>query len=671
MSSQPVAPRSSWSLLYAAVCPTAAAAQVSHVGSPVLPALPRLVDSVASTCPTKWPASSWTPTGQPLAGAVVSALGSASVYAVSDRDGRFVLRNLQPGPYVVRAHLQGYAPARGRVVQVSSAPRGSLSITLQKRVASPTIRRRCWPPASARRPAPGAGRRGAGQARSRRGGVAPAPFRRSVLKEATSAWTRIAGAEAAGNDPRRSGLGHGRRRRAWRPSCLPDLALNGQFNLLTSTSFDRPQDLFSPTARMPRGVAFLSLVAPGDGGEWRMRGHHHTGRPVVVDRVRRRSCARRDAAHAYEAGVSYAMQRYFGRQRRSAGGAARRQPQRRHAVRPRQLDGVAARSSWATARRYADYDYLDDERLFSPQRRHRRAADARPIRPSACASTSAGPRPRRARWSSCRRRPASGCRRSARSRRSGTGGSSPQRVDHVEAGIEQEFGDRDRLGPRLPAGRPPIRWSACSARATGRLEHRALLRRFGGRFRCPRMGRRGGVRGSARIRGRPWTISRPRGVAARLAPVLRCPCRCRMRLPARRPRSEPVGLGRERRRAHRNPAARRLPAEHGAAALMADESTGRRRPFRSAGQPGAAVPGVHQREVGSAGGRAQHVLRRLGSDVALRRDSRRPPADAGSGRCDGQVLATGRWRPSATEAGRAFRASPFFALGDASILLNA
>ena len=55
-------------------------------------------------------------TGRPLVGAVVSAIGSESAFAVSDRDGRFTFRTLPQGPYIVRAHLQGYLPARPRLV---------------------------------------------------------------------------------------------------------------------------------------------------------------------------------------------------------------------------------------------------------------------------------------------------------------------------------------------------------------------------------------------------------------------------------------------------------------------------------------------------------------------------------------------------------------------------
>ena len=53
---------------------------------------------------------------------------------------------------------------------------------------------------------------------------------------------------------------------------LADVPFNGQINLLTSTSFDRPQDLFTADGLVPRGVAYLSLAAPTAGGEWTMRG---------------------------------------------------------------------------------------------------------------------------------------------------------------------------------------------------------------------------------------------------------------------------------------------------------------------------------------------------------------------------------------------------------------
>src|SRR4029078_360676 len=46
--------------------------------------------------------------GTPIAGAMVSALGAKTAVAVTDRGGRFELRTLSPGPYLVRAHVTGY-----------------------------------------------------------------------------------------------------------------------------------------------------------------------------------------------------------------------------------------------------------------------------------------------------------------------------------------------------------------------------------------------------------------------------------------------------------------------------------------------------------------------------------------------------------------------------------
>src|SRR5688500_1048240 len=64
--------------------------------------------------------------GRPLAGARVEADGGAR--AVTDADGGFVLRGLEPGPRELRATLLGFRPARlqlalenGRVARVTLA----------------------------------------------------------------------------------------------------------------------------------------------------------------------------------------------------------------------------------------------------------------------------------------------------------------------------------------------------------------------------------------------------------------------------------------------------------------------------------------------------------------------------------------------------------------------
>src|SRR5262245_55282965 len=75
--------------------------------------------------------------GLPVPGAIVSALGITTSVAVSDRTGRFELRTLTPGPYLVRAHLSGYVASRGQVIEVRSSSRSSSSIAMRRANPSP------------------------------------------------------------------------------------------------------------------------------------------------------------------------------------------------------------------------------------------------------------------------------------------------------------------------------------------------------------------------------------------------------------------------------------------------------------------------------------------------------------------------------------------------------
>ncbi len=421
-------------LLVAAAFPAAASGQVLPVTSgPLAPA--RLVGHVVANVPNEVGGVVTDPGGQPLAGAVVSALGSTSVYAVSDREGRFLLRGLNPGPYLVRAHLQGYVPARGRLVQVGTAPRGSMTITLQKRGSVDE------PPAVL---AAGVGTvAGPEQARDEEPNHDHAEVawrlrhsKRSVLKEATE----LVDLGAEGDEPETvlGGFGRAVGNSARLASALmPDLELNGQLNLLTSTSFDRPQELFSADGQMPRGVAFLSLVAPGEGGEYRMRGTITQGdlSSWIVSGSYVRSA---QATHAYEAGVSYAMQRYQGGNAEAL--AALRDGSRN-------VGALYAFDTWTVSprvrlgygARYATYDYLADQRLFSP----RANVEIRPfatdsslrLRASASRTESA---PGAVEFVT----PVGGVWLPPERTFSPIGADLlvPQRVDHMEAGFEQEIG---------------------------------------------------------------------------------------------------------------------------------------------------------------------------------------------------------------------------------------
>src|SRR5262249_45522163 len=83
--------------------------------------------------------------GLPVAGVLVSALGSATAVDVTDRTGRFGLRSLPPGPYLVRARLSGFIAPRGQVVQVLPSGNALFSISV-RHVSSASIVTSVTPP---------------------------------------------------------------------------------------------------------------------------------------------------------------------------------------------------------------------------------------------------------------------------------------------------------------------------------------------------------------------------------------------------------------------------------------------------------------------------------------------------------------------------------------------
>jgi hypothetical protein len=340
-------------LLYPAIAPAqnlAAATAGTRVAG--------LVEKLPARVPSEVAGVVTDAAGQPLAGVVVSALGSTtSIYAVSDREGRFVFRNVPPGSYLVRAHLQGYAPARGRVVQVGVSSTGPVSITLHKGASEEP------PPVLAAGAGPVAPL-GAGLVRDKDEPETDdhdevawrlRHAKRSVLKDAVE---HAGGLEPSGNLDTITSAAH------LATSFLSALPVGGQLDLLTSASFERPQDLFAET-RMPRGVALLSLAAPSPGGEWRMRGTVTQGdlSSWIVSGAFIRDAS---ASHAYEAGASYAMQRYMGGNAEAL--AAMRDGSRNVGI-------LFARDDWKISprfrlgygARYADYGYLEQNRTFSPR----------------------------------------------------------------------------------------------------------------------------------------------------------------------------------------------------------------------------------------------------------------------------------------------------------------
>ena len=70
--------------------------------------------------------------GAPLDGAVISALGGTTAFAVSDKTGQYTLGQLPPGPYLVRVHLAGFLAARSSMVNVRPSSKSASSFTLRR-----------------------------------------------------------------------------------------------------------------------------------------------------------------------------------------------------------------------------------------------------------------------------------------------------------------------------------------------------------------------------------------------------------------------------------------------------------------------------------------------------------------------------------------------------------
>ncbi len=301
--------------------------------------------------------------GLPLAGVVVSAVSATSVFAVSARDGAFIFRNLPPGPYLVRAHLEGYVPARARTVQVKAAARTSSTIELNRRGDSGDK------PELLEAGIAGAATSGETQETDAdahdHGEVAwrLRHLKRSVLRDADiESFTDDQG-DALGGDSL-AGLSSASARSPRFPLGLfSALPLSGQINLLTRTSFDRPGELFALDG-MPHGVTYLALSVPTGTGEWAMRGAMTQG-DLSSWIVSGSYLSRAPTAHQYEAGLSYGTQQYVGGNVDALAAMSDGS---------RNVGAVYAFDHWTPGPRvsvsygakYARYDYLNDRGLLSP-----------------------------------------------------------------------------------------------------------------------------------------------------------------------------------------------------------------------------------------------------------------------------------------------------------------
>ena len=299
--------------------------------------------------------------GQPLGGAMVSAVGATSSFVLSESDGRFTFRNLPAGPYLVRAHLQGYIPPRARVMQVNAAGFTTSTIALTRRAPLATETPQVLEAGVGATMSAGESPSG-GDSASDQGEVAwrLRHVKRSVLKDARIGDLGGDGDRFAGDSPAGQHVASGP---GPMPGWLAALPVNGEINLLTSTSFDRPTDLFAPGGA-PQGATYFALSAPTGAGDWAMGGAMAQGTLsswIVSGSYLRRA----PAAHQYEAGISYGTQRFLGAgtDALAAAADASRNVGAMYAI-DHWTAGPHVRLSYGA--KYARYDYLTDRGLLSP-----------------------------------------------------------------------------------------------------------------------------------------------------------------------------------------------------------------------------------------------------------------------------------------------------------------
>lgn len=297
--------------------------------------------------------------GRPLDGAVVSALGGTTAFAVSDSAGQFSLKQLPPGPYLLRVHMTGFIAARSTMVNVKPASRSASSFTLRRAGADePRITEASVGAVAAAEPVK------AGDRDESELGWRLRHLKRGVLKDADTFaaipqddnWFITDSFEflgrAVGNSARAA------------KSLLGDLSLDGQVNLLTTGAFDSPMQLLQ--LDRTSSVAFFSVGAPvGSHGVWNVRAAMNqtdlnswmlAGNYVV----------RADVPHQYRFGMSYGMQRYTGANSNAFEALGET---------GRNVGSMYAFDEWRVSRylaveygaSYAHYDYLPAPSLFSPR----------------------------------------------------------------------------------------------------------------------------------------------------------------------------------------------------------------------------------------------------------------------------------------------------------------
>ena len=299
--------------------------------------------------------------GKPLDGAVISALGGTTAFAVSDSAGQYALKQLPPGPYLVRVHLAGFLAARSTMINVRPSTRSASSFTLRREGAAgaPTISEASVAAIGA---APGApateGERDESELAWRL-----RHLKRGVLRDADTFATLPQDNDWFITDSFEFlGRAVGTSARAAK-SLFSDTSLDGQVNLLTTGAFDNPLQLLQ--LDRTSSVAFFSVGAPvGSHGDWNVRAAMNQS-DLSSWMLAGSYVVKAPAPHRYQLGMSYSLQRYEGGNAAALGALSDT---------ARNVGSVFAYDEWQINRyvavsygaNYARYDYMVGPAMFSP-----------------------------------------------------------------------------------------------------------------------------------------------------------------------------------------------------------------------------------------------------------------------------------------------------------------
>lgn len=311
--------------------------------------------------------------GGPLAGALVSALGATSAMATTDARGRFVIRPLAAGDYVLRVHLAGFMAGRRDGVRVGPAAVEVPKIQMRRLDEGGAAALPARPILTAGVTVPSGENPTAGDNHSETAWRLR-HIKRSVLKQdgdVVSIADAARGVSDAGPLPGGTPSVFGRAFdnaagiANMAASFFTATPFSGEVNFLTTSALGAGPLLFSDF--VPRGVAYMSIGAPAASGRWDVRASMSQS-DVAAWVVAGSFTSHIATSHDYGFGVSYSTQQYQNANARPAALAPL-------ADESRNVGEIYGSDRWTVSptfaleysARYAHYDYLRNRSLFSPR----------------------------------------------------------------------------------------------------------------------------------------------------------------------------------------------------------------------------------------------------------------------------------------------------------------